>query len=223
MKLLNSPEVNISTIEDPIEYRLERINQIQANPKTNLTFAKGLRSLLRQDPDILMVGEIRDEETADIAINAALTGHLVLATLHTNDAATTLPRMLEMGVEAFLLGATIQMAIAQRLVRTICSKCKKSYQVTLEQLKTLGQKFNFQKDFQKIFTDLIGKTPELKDKTTDTSVTLCKGEGCAACTGSGFKGRTCISEVMEISDELKKMILANASPTELENRPKKKE
>jgi len=120
LKMLNSPEVNIATIEDPIEYRLEGVNQIQVNPKAELTFATGLRSILRQDPDIVMVGEIRDEETAGIAINAALTGHLVLATLHTNDAATTLPRMLEMGVEGFLVAATTNAVIAQRLVRTVC-------------------------------------------------------------------------------------------------------
>ena len=132
LKLLNSPEVNIATIEDPIEYRLEGVNQIQVNPVANLTFATGLRSLLRQDPDIIMVGEIRDEETGGIAVNAALTGHLVLATLHTNDTASTLPRLTEMGIQNFLVSATVQMVMAQRLLRTICSKCKTSYEVSFE-------------------------------------------------------------------------------------------
>lgn len=216
LKLLNSPEVNIATIEDPIEYRLEGINQIQVNPKTKLTFATGLRSIVRQDPDILMVGEIRDEETADIAINAALTGHLVLATLHTNDAASTLPRMLEMKVESFLLAATVQMAIAQRLVRTICDKCKKEYKVTMQQLKTLGEKFNISKNFEKIIQYLIEKNPKLKAKVQDDSIIFYKGEGCESCNHSGYKGRTCIAEVMEASENLKKLILKNSSPTEIQ-------
>ncbi|MEK7145868.1 MAG: GspE/PulE family protein, partial [Patescibacteria group bacterium] len=150
LNLLNSPEVNISTIEDPIEYRLEGINQIQVNPKTNLTFADGLRALLRQDPDIVMVGEIRDKETAGIAINAALTGHLVLATLHTNDAATTLPRMVEMEVENFLLAATARMVVAQRLVRKICDSCKESYELSLEQMEALGKKFNIKQNLREL-------------------------------------------------------------------------
>lgn len=216
LKLLNSPEVNISTIEDPIEYRLEGVNQIQVNPKTNLTFANGLRSLLRQDPDIVMVGEIRDEETADIAINAALTGHIVLATLHTNDAASTLPRMLEMGVEAFLLSATVKMIVAQRLVRRICEKCKASYTLTREKIAGLGEKFNFSKDFEEVFKELAVNNPELKDQLGGETITLFKGEGCAACAASGYKGRSSISEVIEVTDAIKKLILDNASPTEIE-------
>lgn len=221
LKLLNSPEVNIATIEDPIEYRLEGINQIQVNVKTDLTFAHGLRSLLRQDPDIIMVGEIRDEETAGIAINAALTGHLVLATLHTNDAATTLPRMLEMGVEGFLLSATIQMIIAQRLVRTICQKCKQPYTITIDHLKKLGEKFSISKNFEETLSDLTKANPEISKLLSAENITLHKGEGCSACGNSGFKGRSCIAEVMEVSDEIKKMILSNASPKELETQAKK--
>lgn len=210
MKLINSPGINISTIEDPIEYRLEGINQTQVNPKTGLTFANGLRSLVRQDPDVIMVGEIRDEETASVAINAALTGHLVLATLHTNDAASTLPRMQEMGVENFLLAATAQMVIAQRLVRKICEKCKKPYEVDVEQLAALGKKFALKEDLKTLFA-------EVNDKVDAPSITLYMGEGCAACGNSGFKGRSCIAEVMEVTEEIKKQILASSRPKDLED------
>lgn len=208
LKLLNSPEVNISTIEDPIEYRLEGVNQIQVNPKTNLTFALGLRSLLRQDPDIVMVGEIRDEETAHIAINAALTGHLVLATLHTNDVASTLPRLIEMKVEPFLLSATAQLVIAQRLVRSICVKCKKTYTMEWNQLKTFEEKMDLNQNLQTIFTNI--------NNGQNGPLTFYKGEGCDACGGTGFKGRTAIAEVMEVNDAIKKLILRNASPPEIE-------
>lgn len=204
LKILNTPEVNISTIEDPIEYRLDRINQTQVNPKTNLTFANGLRSLLRQDPDIVMVGEIRDEETASTAINAALTGHLVLATLHTNDAASTLPRLLEMNVESFLVSATAKLVIAQRLVRKICEKCKYSYTVSAEQLKELEKKSNLKENLHEIFSKI--------QAPVDGNFTLYKGKGCEACS-TGFKGRTSVCEVMEISDEIRKRILNNDSPT----------
>jgi len=216
LKLLNSPEVNISTIEDPIEYRLEGINQIQVNPKTNLTFADGLRSLLRQDPDIVMVGEIRDEETAGIAINAALTGHLVLATLHTNDASSTLPRMLEIGIEAFLLGATIQMVIAQRLIRTICSKCKKEYKITGEEIKNLGEKFNIRKDFGKIIEQITGKP-----MANDSVFTFYKGEGCNSCSGEGYKGRSAICEIIEVSEEIKKILLKNGNAKDIDEQAQK--
>lgn len=209
LKMLNSPEVNLSTIEDPIEYRLEGVNQIQVNAKTNLTFANGLRSLLRQDPDVVMIGEIRDEETAGIAINAALTGHLVLATLHTNDAASTLPRMMEMGVASFLLAATAKMVVAQRLVRRICDHCKVPYQMPREQLDRFTKKFNLKDDLVAVFTGLQqGVMPEV--------LTLSKGQGCDICHGSGFKGRVSISEVMEVSDSIQKGILDNVPPKQLE-------
>jgi len=216
LKMLNSPEVNISTIEDPIEYRLEGINQIQVNPKADLTFANGLRSLLRQDPDIVMVGEIRDEETAGIAINASLTGHLVLATLHTNDASSTLPRMLEMGVEAFLLGATVQLIIAQRLVRKICSKCKKEYQITGDEINNLGSKYNIKKDFSKVISQVTGTSIG-----QDSKVTFYKGEGCSACVGSGYKGRTSICEIIEVSDEIKQLLLKGANANEIDEQAQK--
>lgn len=210
LKMLNGPEVNISTIEDPIEYRLEGVNQIQVNTKTNLTFANGLRALLRQDPDIVMIGEIRDEETASIAINAALTGHLVLATLHTNDAASTLPRMLEMGVASFLLSATAKMVVAQRLVRRICDHCKVPYEIPREQLDRFTKKFNLKDDLVAVFTGLQkGTMPDV--------LTLSKGQGCDLCHGSGFKGRVSISEVMEVSDSIQKGILDNVQPKQLES------
>lgn len=211
LKLLNSPEVNIATIEDPIEYRLEGVNQIQVNPKANVTFATGLRALLRQDPDIIMVGEIRDEETGGIAINAALTGHLVLATLHTNDAATSLPRLMEMGIQNFLVGATVQMVIAQRLLRMICSKCKTPYEVSIEEMNTLGEKFINNKNFHDVFMDLVKS-----HKLSGDKIIFYKGEGCPACGGSGYKGRSSIAEVMEVSPDIKKMILRNATPEEIQ-------
>lgn len=229
LKLLNSPEVNIATIEDPIEYRLEGVNQIQVNPKVNLTFAAGLRSLLRQDPNIIMVGEIRDEETGDIAINAALTGHLVLATLHTNDAATTLPRLMEMGIQNFLVGATVQMVMAQRLVRTICPKCKKAYEVSFEEIQTLGEKFSYKQNFTEVFRDINASgavrmveaggvaAPDSAQVPATGKLVFYKGDGCQNCGGSGYKGRLSIAEVMEVSMEIRKMILRNATPTEIEN------
>ncbi|MFA7686169.1 MAG: ATPase, T2SS/T4P/T4SS family [Candidatus Gracilibacteria bacterium] len=216
LKLLNSPEVNISTIEDPIEYRLEGINQIQVNPKASLTFATGLRSLLRQDPDIVMVGEIRDEETSGIAINAALTGHLVLATLHTNDAASTLPRMLEMGVEAFLLGATVQLIIAQRLVRNVCPKCKKEIKMTAEEIRSLGAKYNIRKDFVKIIEQVTKQTI-----TDDSVLTFYKGEGCGSCVNSGYKGRTSICELIEVTDDIRQILLTKGNASDIDAQAQK--
>ena len=205
LQMLNSREVNISTVEDPVEYRLEGVNQIQVNPKTNLTFAAGLRSILRQDPDIVMVGEIRDEETAGIAINAALTGHLVLATLHTNDAATTLPRLTEMGVENFLVSSTVNVVVAQRLVREICEKCKVSYQVTKEEFEQLCQTKNI--DFSQFEYE--------QPVDAEGQITLHKGEGCERCGSTGYKGRSSIAEVIDVSDDMRHLILKNVTPDEI--------
>lgn len=217
LKMLNSPEVNISTIEDPIEYRLEGINQIQVNPKTNLTFANGLRSILRQDPDIVMVGEIRDEETAGIAINSALTGHLVLATLHTNNAATTLPRMLEMGVEAFLVAATTNAVIAQRLVRKVCPHCKEEYSVTRISLDEMSKNARMKYNVVEVFDSVISTHPELADKKTADGFVIVKGKGCERCGNTGFSGRLSISEVIDITEELKGLILNNGNANEIED------
>lgn len=195
IKIVNKRDVNICTIEDPVEYELEGVNQIQVNPKTNLTFAEGLRSLLRQDPDIMMVGEIRDEETADIAVNSAMTGHLVLSTLHTNDAATALPRLLDMGVEPFLAASTVNVLIAQRLVRHICLKCIASYTLSETEINDLKKMVDLDK-----FLD----TEKLKD------IRLYKGKGCDKCNHTGYVGRMGIFEVLEVEDSIRELIADRA-------------
>jgi len=183
LKLLNKPDVNISTAEDPVEYNLEGINQVQCKPDIGYTFAAALRSFLRQDPDIIMVGEIRDFETAEIAIKAALTGHLVLSTLHTNDAPSSVHRLINMGIEPFMISASILMIQAQRLVRRVCPHCKIP-----------------DPDAQKRM-DLLGLDPEeYKD------VTFYIGEGCETCGGSGYKGRTLVYEVLVVDEKLKESI-----------------
>jgi type II secretory ATPase GspE/PulE/Tfp pilus assembly ATPase PilB-like protein len=193
LKKLNSREVNISTIEDPVEYDLEGINQIQVNAKTSLTFGKGLRALVRQDPDIILVGEIRDEETASIAINSAMTGHLVLSTLHTNDAATTLPRLMDMGVKPFLVASTINIAIGQRLVRKLCEKCRYQTKVSADTLKTVKKQLS---------PELITKF-KLDKKTTK----LYYGKGCSKCQDTGFSGRIGIFEILPMNEEIKQLIM----------------
>ncbi|MBI2984045.1 MAG: type II/IV secretion system protein [Candidatus Kerfeldbacteria bacterium] len=187
MKVLNAPEINITTIEDPIEYQVTGINQIQANPNTNLTFAQGLRSIIRQDPDVVLVGEIRDQETAEIAINAALTGHLLLSTFHANDAATVIPRLIEMGVEPFLVASTLELVIAQRLVRTICRVCRVSQPVNLEAVAELY--------------------PQIRRYLRGAKTTLYHGKGCAACNGTGYQGRTGLFEVIAMTPAMEELIL----------------
>jgi len=191
LKLLNRPEINITTIEDPVEYKLSGVNQIQVNQQTNLTFAKGLRSIARQDPDVILVGEIRDLETADIAVNAALTGHLMLSTFHANDAATAVPRLLEMGIEPFLLSSTLELVIAQRLVRRICNHCRHSVNMSHAKLEKI--------------------LPRAKEFFPDKAVTLYKGDGCASCGNTGFKGRTAIFEFIRITPEMQELILRSPS------------
>lgn len=190
LKILNTRDKNITTIEDPIEYRVKGVNQIQLNTKTGLTFANGLRSILRQDPNIIFVGEIRDSETAGIAVNAALTGHLVLSTLHTNDSATTLPRLIDMKVEPFLVAATVNIIIAQRLVRNICSVCKTK---EIIQRQTLAKTIP-----QKTITKHFGR---------ETKISVYKGQGCSICHFTGYSGRVGIFEVMEISEKIKRLII----------------
>jgi len=188
--LLNRPEVNICTIEDPIEYELERINQMQINPKVDLTFASGLRSLLRQDPNIIMVGEIRDFETADIAIQAALTGHLILSTLHTNDAPTAIPRLIDLGVPKYLVASTLNLVMAQRLVRRVCLNC-----ITVEEVK------GYQVELIKDQLIKAGYTEE-EIKNAEFPKYIYKGTGCEYCGYSGYKGRTGIFEMFYIDDEI---------------------
>lgn len=200
LKILNKREVNISTIEDPVEYDIDDVNQIQVNSKTNLTFANGLRSILRQDPDIIMVGEIRDEETADIAVNASMTGHLVLTSLHTNDAPTALPRFLEMNLEPFLIASTVNLVMAQRLVRKNCDQCVVSEQVTKDDLK---KKFS----------------PAMIDKhfADDKKIRIYHGKGCPVCSGTGYRGRLAIFEVMPISEPIRALIMRRANADEIRN------
>jgi type IV pilus assembly protein PilB len=195
VKMLNEPGVSIVTIEDPIEYSVAGINQIQVNERTNLTFANGLRSLLRQDPNIIMVGEIRDVETAGIAVNTALTGHLVLSTLHTNDAPTTLPRLLDMKVEPYLIASTVNVAIGQRLVRRICAECVQEYKLSAAEEKSLSEIM----------------PPALMARHG----TFYKGTGCASCNDTGYHGRAGIHEVLEITPTVREAILRKISSSEI--------
>ena len=187
LSAINTPDLNILTIEDPIEYQLDGVSQTQVNPKINLTFAAGLRSFLRHDPDVVMVGEIRDLETAEIAIQAALTGHLVLSTVHTNDAPGAITRLVDMGVEPFLVASSIVGILAQRLVRTLCSSCKEPYPASEEEVRELG-----------LSPDMIGPKP-----------TFWRGKGCPNCLGMGYLGRTGIYELMLPSDDIRQLILQN--------------
>lgn len=212
MNILNKPGVNIATVEDPIEYRMPGINQSQVNARIGFTFARGLRSLLRQDPDIIMVGEIRDPETADIAINAAMTGHLVLSTLHTNDAVTSLPRLIDMGVPTFLVAFTTNMIIAQRLVRKICRKCIKPYKLNKEQMVEIQRLFD---------TETILKTLKrekfIKPADTLAGLKFYHGEGCRQCNSEGYKGRIGIFEVLEATREVSDLIHKQARAEELKD------
>ncbi len=191
LNYLNSPEDNIITVEDPVEYTLEGIAQAQVNVRAGLTFESGLRSILRQDPDIIMVGEIRDKETATIAIHSALTGHLVLSTLHTNDAPSAVTRLVEMGIEPFLVSSSLSCVIGQRLLRKICTECKESYQPSRLVLDSLG-----------IADDVV----------------LYKGRGCPTCRGTGYKGRTGIYEVLVMDDDIRELVYAKASADEVRKR-----
>jgi len=207
--ILNQPGVNISTVEDPIEYRVNGVNQSQINPKVGFTFANGLRALLRQDPNIIMVGEIRDEETADISINAAMTGHLVLSTLHTNDAPTTLPRLMDMNIPPFLVAYTVNIIVAQRLVRKICPYCKKEFVLEGAALDELAKVFDIKK-LNALFKDNI------KDFSTKTNIhTFTQGAGCARCGQTGYKGRLGIYEVMEVDEGMIKKINERATADQI--------
>ena len=191
LKILNTREKNITTIEDPVEYRIKGVNQINVNPKTDLTFANGLRSILPQDPNVVFVGEIRDSETAGIAVNAALTGHLVLSTLHTNDAATALPRLIDMKVEPFLVASTVNVIIAQRLIRKICDMCKMSYDIPRSDL-----------------TKNIPPTIVSNHFGEHDNVRLYRGKGCKICHSTGYSGRLGVFEVLEVTKEIKALITA---------------
>jgi len=214
LDLLNTPDVNISTIEDPIEYQLPRINQTQVHTDIGLTFAGGLRSLMRQDPDIIMVGEIRDKETASLAINAALTGHLVLSTLHTNSASGAMARLIDLGVEPFLLVSTLQVVIGQRLVRALCNKGK-GYNLTKDELEEIDK-----------HVDMKGVLKSLKEekvvgtKSTWKSLDFYRPEPSKECD-TGYSGRRSISEVLSISPTIKELILAGVSNDKIEQQARK--
>lgn len=195
VKMLNNKGVSIVTIEDPIEYAISGITQIQVNQRSGLTFATGLRSILRQDPNIIMVGEVRDAETAGIAVNTALTGHLLLSTLHTSDASTTLPRLLDMGVDAYLVASTVNIAIGQRLVRRICPSCKEQYTLT-----------------QAEHNSLLGSLPaRIRLSEHGLSKEFYRGKGCSSCDNTGYVGRVGINEVLVVGSQVRDAILRKAA------------
>ncbi len=193
LNAINKPEVNIQTAEDPVEYMLQGINQLPVKADIGLTFASALRAFLRQDPDVLMLGEIRDTETAEIAVEAALTGHLMISTLHTNDAAGTVSRLIDMEIEPFLLSSALLGVCAQRLLRRVCANCKKEYKLTAKELKEMEVTYKFEKD----------------------PTTFSKGEGCSVCSGTGYKGRLGIHEILTLNDELKTLIMKKATASEI--------
>ncbi|HEX6258531.1 MAG TPA: ATPase, T2SS/T4P/T4SS family [Candidatus Saccharimonadales bacterium] len=195
LKLLNDPRINITTIEDPVEYKMPGVNQIQVREQSNMTFAKGLRSIVRQDPDVILVGEIRDRETAEIAVNAALTGHLLLSTFHANDAATSIPRLIDMGIEPFLLASTLEVVIAQRLARKICDRCRYSVSIT-----EVLQKLHNGKQLARYFAK---------------SDTVYAGKGCNVCSGTGYRGRIAVFEIIAVTPELQDLIATSPSAADI--------
>ncbi len=200
LQMLSEPEVNIMTIEDPIEYNIEGVQQTQVNPAKDITFPKGLRTIVRQDPDIIMVGEIRDRETVDMALNSAMTGHLVLSTMHANDAATTFPRFLEMGAETFLVASSINVSIAQRLARKICEECREKYFLSKEEVIEIEE----EKTLAKAIREISGENDLSK-------IRLYRGKGCKFCNDRGYEGRTSIFEVLEVTEEIRNLIVQKES------------
>jgi type IV pilus assembly protein PilB len=191
LNILNQPHVNVITVEDPVEYRLAGINQVQTNPKAGLTFASALRSILRSDPDIVLIGEIRDHETSNIAVEAALTGHLVLSTLHTNDAPSAVTRLVEMGIEPFLVGSALDCVVAQRLCRSLCERCREPYVPTAEELASVSM-------------TLPDDVPHLY-----------RPVGCTSCGGTGYRGRMALHEVMPVTEEIERLTVRRASTDEI--------
>jgi type IV pilus assembly protein PilB len=212
LNILNTPNVNITTIEDPIEYRMARVNQSQVNPKIGYTFASGMRAFLRQDPNIIMVGEIRDTETAEIAVNAALTGHLVLSTLHTNDAATAFPRLQDMQIPSFLISSTVNVIVAQRLTRRICQNCKEA--ITLE--KEVVEELKSQFDLALIIDTLAKEKLIDSPKTKFEQIEFWHGKGCKQCNQAGYKGRMGIYEVLSMSPTIAQMVIKRSSADEIQ-------
>jgi type IV pilus assembly protein PilB len=226
---INDPKVNIISLENPVEIRVPGVTQIQINPDIGLTFANGLRSVLRQDPDIVMVGEIRDQETAELAVQASLTGHLVLSTLHTNSAPAAIPRLLDMGIEPYLLASTVRLIVAQRLPRRICKHCIEAYPATPEAVKTLTSALSGIKNFNLVnyLTQVINakkgkgedgsavlKAPQI-GPDGEPIIYLYKGKGCDRCGGSGYSGRIGIFEVLDVSDKISRMIMEDVSANDI--------
>ncbi len=229
LSILNKPTVNISTIEDPVEYKIPGANQTQVNPIAGMTFATGLRALLRQDPNVIMVGEIRDSETANLGVQAALTGHLVFATLHTNNAATSLPRLLDMGIEPFLIASTVRAVVGQRLVRRLCVDCRQPYTPDAAELKHIQEAFNMSgaADFKRLhqlesqaLESGIGKEAHSKTgdtnepSTTENRITKlwrAAPDGCNSCGHSGYRGRIGLYEVLDNSAEQQRLIVTNST------------
>jgi type IV pilus assembly protein PilB len=193
LNILNRPEINSITVEDPVEYKLAGVNQVQTNPKAGLTFASALRSILRSDPDLILIGEIRDRETAQIAVESALTGHLVLSTLHTNDAPSALTRLTEMGIEPFLVSSALDCIVAQRLARRLCGKCKEEYKPTEEELLNAMFPFDSDKDLPTLYGPV----------------------GCTACGKTGYRGRMALHEVMTVTEEIERLVAEKASSEEI--------
>jgi type IV pilus assembly protein PilB len=193
LNILNTVDKNIITVEDPVEYRLNGVNQIQVNPKAGLTFSSALRSILRADPDIVLIGEVRDRETATIAIEAALTGHLVLSSLHTNDAPSAITRLTEMDVETFLVASAIDAVVAQRLARKLCERCKEAYRPTEGELSLAGYP-------EWLFAEIE---------------TLYRPAGCSACSNTGYRGRIGMYEVMQMSEEIERLTVERASADQI--------
>jgi len=227
LSMINSPSVNISTVEDPVEYRVPGTNQTQVNPVAGMTFVNGLRALLRQDPNVIMVGEIRDGETAGLGVQAALTGHLVFSTLHTNNAATTLPRLLDMGIEPFLIASTVRAVVGQRLVRRLCMECREAVEPDAATVKRITETFHLDAATMKYVHELekkaldggIGKSNQGKQASDQLSTTdgkihrIWKAHegGCANCNKTGYKGRIGIYEVLRNSEDIQKLIVANST------------
>jgi type IV pilus assembly protein PilB len=214
LDLLNTPNVNISTIEDPVEYQMDRINQTQVKPEIGFTFANGLRSLVRQDPDIIMVGEIRDNETASLAINAALTGHLVLSTLHTNSAAGAMPRLMDMKIEPFLIVSTIKVIIAQRLIRRL-NNTKEKYLLTKPEIESLGKIVNLER-----VLSFLKKEKIIGDKDTMETIYFYKPKA-STDSKDGFSGRVCICEVLKMSPTIKELVISGKSDDVINEQAKK--
>ncbi len=227
LSMLNTPEVNISTIEDPVEYKIPGVNQTQTNAKAGMTFASGLRALLRQDPNIIMVGEIRDGETANLGVQAALTGHLVFSTLHTNNAATCLPRLLDMGIEPFLIASTVKAVVGQRLVRRLCMNCRESYRPDPAEVTEIIRLFHLmpnqtfyyihQLEAQAIVQKVGGETPWGTTNETIAQLWRSHPGGCDECNHTGFKGRVGIYEVLGNTREIQKMIVGGATSNQIQD------